>query len=611
MEHREESEGELEEENEEKKVKENKENTEDQNNLKLRFPLTKTTQEMMRTADEKRYGEKINFITEYVEGTVCEEHGNDWDSRCPVENDWVYSENVKFAHSTYVPKLPRKLFFRPTTGNCKCRLGYNGEQDMLLVLGCSPNIHKGKKAASLVSMSLLYDFSLEFFETGQTMRGFYRTYKAKCTTKYGMDESELITWQVWLSACQKFWLEVVTMDLKTAYECVKCGKEPPNLIFDGIAMGFQVTLLEKFKKEMNLSAPYASPNMLLGSNFRDRMYVKKYSNRVILKEAAKAGQWPELNQEDINDPDFLVGRKRKPSGKIDSGMDAFKQMLGKLDKSNPPTQGFVKLMQNLSTTTSTTSMFQVVNKTLLHSLGLYLRGSEENNFVRGTNNLNMLTEMRQHYPVMTNIIFDLADSNGHLKKPIAIFLLSLVNHTLSVYDSARIRRNSDYTLRNAELDSQVLPNFPMLRERGNYHKTCQNQDKAAFKNSCEKKFPVDKSLTPGLMVVTCGCPDKVVYGFQMMLTGETPEMVFDMIMSRFPDTYKPNIIYDNSCKLKEFGLNRELSHFMDIQITTNKFHEPNHTACSSAFMSSNYEMLKHVNTEACEQTNSILEVSAA
>ena len=80
-------------------------------------------------------------------------------------------------------------------------------------------------------------------------------------------------------------------------------------------------------------------------------------------------------------------------------------------------------------------------------------------------------------------------------------------------------------------------------------------------------------------------------------------MLFDIIMTRFPKNYNPLIIYDNSCKLKEFGLNREPGRFMNLQITTDKFHEINHIACSDSFKSSMYDDLDKANTQACEQTN--------
>jgi hypothetical protein len=66
-----------------------------------------------------------------------------------------------------------------------------------------------------------------------------------------------------------------------------------------------------------------------------------------------------------------------------------------------------------------------------------------------------------------------------------------------------------------------------------------------------KTFPTHKNLTPGLFIVTCACSTKVVYGFSMMLSGESPQILFDIIMTRFEDDYNPNIIYDGSCKLKD------------------------------------------------------------
>ena len=45
---------------------------------------------------------------------------------------------------------------------------------------------------------------------------------------------------------------------------------------------------------------------------------------------------------------------------------------------------------------------------------------------------------------------------------------------------------------------------------------------------------------------------------------------------------------------------------MEIQITTNKFHESNHTTYAESFKSSEYYDLDNSNTHACEQTTSKL-----
>ena len=93
--------------------------------------------------------------------------------------------------------------------------------------------------------------------------------------------------------------------------------------------------------------------------------------------------------------------------------------------------------------------------------------------------------------------------------------------------------------------------------------------------------------------MTCACQLKVVYGFEMMMTGESPRMLFEVIMNRFENDYSPDIIYDASCKLKEYALNREPKRFMSIRVTSDRFHENNHKTCSSSFKTSSYPSLRN------------------
>ena len=95
----------------------------------------------------------------------------------------------------------------------------------------------------------------------------------------------------------------------------------------------------------------------------------------------------------------------------------------------------------------------------------------------------------------------------------------------------------------------------------------------------------------------------------VLVRGESPCILFDLIMMRFepecnPDN--PDIIYDASCLVEEYGLSRELHRFMSIRITTDRFHEQNHKTCSDSFKTSKYPGLSSLNSEACEQTNSVL-----
>lgn len=197
--------------------------------------------------------------------------------------------------------------------------------------------------------------------------------------------------------------------------------------------------------------------------------------------------------------------------------------------------------------------------------------------------------------------------NGEVNNAMAEFLIAIIEHTEEVYESSPARQDSDYKERqDGEIDSQLFPNFPLLRERALYEKECKVEDDRSFKFMCEKNFPSHSTLTPGLMVMTCACPKKIVYGLSLMTSGESPQMIFDIVMSRFPLNYSPNIVYDNACKVMEFGLNRETHRFMELPITIDKFHQNNHTSCGESFKSSEYLSLKNANTQACEQTNAKL-----
>ena len=99
---------------------------------------------------------------------------------------------------------------------------------------------------------------------------------------------------------------------------------------------------------------------------------------------------------------------------------------------------------------------------------------------------------------------------------------------------------------------------------------------------------------------------KKVYGFKKMLKGESPRIIFDIIMTRFPENYNPTVIYDASCRAKELGLNREPARFLKMRFASDPLHIYNHSTCSESFKSIIYPDMKRLNKEAAEQFNSII-----
>ena len=126
-----------------------------------------------------------------------------------------------------------------------------------------------------------------------------------------------------------------------------------------------------------------------------------------------------------------------------------------------------------------------------------------------------------------------------------------------------------------------------------------------------KIFLESVKLTPGLFIVCCPCPAKKVYGFSMMIGGESPRLIFDIVTTQFPMNYNPNWIYDAACRAKEIGLNREPERFMKTMIVTDHVDESNHTTCLPDSKSSWYPDMKKLNKESYEQLNSILRCVAS
>ena len=140
------------------------------------------------------------------------------------------------------------------------------------------------------------------------------------------------------------------------------------------------------------------------------------------------------------------------------------------------------------------------------------------------------------------------------------------------------------------------------------------QEIAAFNKIENNKRILARRISPHTQNLLQGCfwwladaPTRL-FGFSMMLSGESPSMLFDLVLTRFEADYNPHLIYDASCLAKEYGYNRELRRFMSLTITTDRFHECNHTSCSAAFKSSEYSSLENINSEACEQTNFALRI---
>ena len=99
---------------------------------------------------------------------------------------------------------------------------------------------------------------------------------------------------------------------------------------------------------------------------------------------------------------------------------------------------------------------------------------------RSTNEFDMYAKMKAKYPTWTKIMSSIAGS-GEVNTALAEFLVAIIEHTEEIFATSPVRHETDYTERNVgEVESQVFPNFPVIRERAFYEKECNVEDEKSL-----------------------------------------------------------------------------------------------------------------------------------
>ena len=100
---------------------------------KVPYPLSKELQKvhMEYETGVRKYPESMVPLNA---NTSCP-HGNPWDDRCPVTHRWVANKGVWiYKESTAFYNEKCTVYYRPANGSCSCKLGYDGQTDLLFNL---------------------------------------------------------------------------------------------------------------------------------------------------------------------------------------------------------------------------------------------------------------------------------------------------------------------------------------------------------------------------------------------------------------------------------------------------------------------------------------------
>ncbi|GAQ90556.1 hypothetical protein KFL_006550060 [Klebsormidium nitens] len=107
------------------------------------------------------------------------------------------------------------------------------------------------------------------------------------------------------------------------------------------------------------------------------------------------------------------------------------------------------------------------------------------------------------------------------------------------------------------------------------------------------------------------CPHRLIYGYNVMLRGESPRDPFAILYTRLRREDLPRVLcYDNACALRNYCMRRAPAHFSDVRFVVDRFHYAKAGAevhkCGPSNSVDLYESLNWVNTSAVESVNSFL-----
>ncbi|GAQ88268.1 hypothetical protein KFL_004140040 [Klebsormidium nitens] len=107
------------------------------------------------------------------------------------------------------------------------------------------------------------------------------------------------------------------------------------------------------------------------------------------------------------------------------------------------------------------------------------------------------------------------------------------------------------------------------------------------------------------------CPHRCIYGFHVMLRGESPRDAFVVLYTRLRREDLPEVVvHDNGCALRNYCMRREGAHFAKVRFVVDRFHfskagQEVHK-CGPSNCPDTYPFLHWVNTSAVESVNSFL-----
>ena len=263
---------------------------------------------------------------------------------------------------------------------------------------------------------------------------------------------------------------------------------------------------------------------------------------------------------------------------------------------------YLDILYEISKNTPIFGLIQSNSRTFLATLKSYLDGA-----VDVFQDKDILDHLNNEVPILMSMISSVRKYERVTFLPPA--LTRLFNNMIKLYSVglklASKRHIKSNIYQHPEPPLEYFPGLPLHSEAKFFDVDKDNfKDNEVTEDECNKEYPKAPKMTPGLSHVFCR--HGICKGFVMMTTPETPQMFTKILTRRLPKNVKSDrrvFLYDNSCNLHKSALRRGAKEILNFKILTDRHHWKNHTGCSEAYNCDQYDYLKSVNSQICEQKN--------
>ena len=343
---------------------------------------------------------------------------------------------------------------------------------------------------------------------------------------------------------------LLDINFHTSFLCPVCGAQPSTMICDGTMLGFHKDLISCVSPHSHPQQSASPP--LAGSNHQDRVLLKSPRSRELLLKYAGITR----GRKKVRNPKQLTQSEMKTCSSI--SRDGFVSLVELINRLTTQTgertcpEPYREFLSEISRNSPACGLLQLGdNREVIRSLQKLVQNSIN---ILDTSSHHELSALQAHAPLIADFVCKCPKSPlGKLPQDVC----DIVAHIEKVQQTYAhpLPQSRCYPSVTSDCDKwSFFPSLPIVRGRGTYAADHGNAPQSIIEDACRKASYGHLTLTPGIFTVYC--PHGVCYGFQAMRSCESPQYPFDIFTFRFHAPPRI-IIYDNTCKLHIYCLNRE------------------------------------------------------